>query len=369
MGLISKEVEVVLQGTNIKYYEELGYEIPRKRNKYGQVTIARGTKIKVKIEHLPLNSSCLVEICCDNCKEISTKKYSVYTKCSQEDGRYYCKKCAMKLYGASNRVKSALKNSKSIAQWIIDNNLDINEYWDFEKNTVDPWNITFSSKIKCWFICQEKDYHGSYEMACNDFGNGHRCPYCSNHKVHPKDSLGQYIIDNFGKEFFNKVWSIKNTIDAFTIKPNSVIECWWNCPDGKHEPYQRKCNHSCIRDFRCPKCYDRTGENSPCWNPDLTQEERVYGRKIDGYNDFVKNVFKRDNYTCKCCGNKNGGNLNAHHLNSYSDFKEQRTDINNGITLCELCHKEFHKAYGYKHNTEEQFNEWITDKIKNLKED
>ena len=90
MGLISKEVEVVLQGTNIKYYEELGYEIPRKRNKYGQVTIVRGTKIKVKIEHLPLNSSCLVEICCDNCKEISTKKYSVYTKCSQEDGRHYC---------------------------------------------------------------------------------------------------------------------------------------------------------------------------------------------------------------------------------------------------------------------------------------
>ena len=31
MGLISKEVEVVLNGSNIKYYESLGYEIPRRK--------------------------------------------------------------------------------------------------------------------------------------------------------------------------------------------------------------------------------------------------------------------------------------------------------------------------------------------------
>ena len=33
MGLLSTEVEVRLTGSNIKYYEDLGYEIPRYFNK------------------------------------------------------------------------------------------------------------------------------------------------------------------------------------------------------------------------------------------------------------------------------------------------------------------------------------------------
>ena len=40
------------------------------------------------------------------------------------------------------------------------------------------------------------------------------------------------------------------------------------------------------------------------------------------------------------------GTLNAHHLDSYHDHKELRYDINNGITLCKSCHREFHKYIG-----------------------
>lgn len=79
-------------------------------------------------------------------------------------------------------------------------------------------------------------------------------------------------------------------------------------------------------------------------------------------------LFERDGYICQCCGNKSGkGNpikLNAHHLNGYHWCKEERYDINNGVTLCEYCHDakyigSFHNIYGRKNNTREQFEEFL----------
>ena len=52
MGLISKEVEINICGGNYKHYEELGYHIPRSKNKWGRMGILQGTKIIVKVEDL-----------------------------------------------------------------------------------------------------------------------------------------------------------------------------------------------------------------------------------------------------------------------------------------------------------------------------
>ena len=49
-------------------------------------------------------------------------------------------------------------------------------------------------------------------------------------------------------------------------------------------------------------------------------------------------VFKRDNYTCRICG-EYGGKLNAHHSKSFSEYPKLRYRVKNGITLCEDCHK------------------------------
>ena len=34
-------------------------------------------------------------------------------------------------------------------------------------------------------------------------------------------------------------------------------------------------------------------------------------------------------------------------------------DENNGITLCEKCHNNFHSIYGKRHNTLQQLNEFL----------
>jgi hypothetical protein len=128
------------------------------------------------------------------------------------------------------------------------------------------------------------------------------------------------------------------------------------CPNQSHEPYNVKIS-SFLNGKRCHKCYFEMniGKNNPAYNPNLTDKERESYRFVQGYKYWRRNVFERDNYTCQICGDNSGGNLQAHHLNSYDQNKNKRTNINNGITLCKSCHQKFHSEYGYGGNTKEHF--------------
>ena len=122
-----------------------------------------------------------------------------------------------------------------------------------------------------------------------------------------------------------------------------------------------------LQGCKCPHCYKlgKFGEGNPRYNPNLTDEQRQanISRHSDlNYRRWIKDVFKRDNYICKCCG-KRGANLNAHHLDGYDNFIDKRLDIDNGITLCEKCHKNFHSIYGYGNNTKEQFEEFLNNNL------
>lgn len=118
------------------------------------------------------------------------------------------------------------------------------------------------------------------------------------------------------------------------------------------------CSRECYFKWRSENL---RGENNPSYKPNLTEEDREKRRNIQGYRDFVKGVFERDNYTCQKCGDNKGGNLVAHHLNGYHWCKDERVDVNNGITLCTTCHKLFHEIYSKKFNTKEQYEEWISE--------
>jgi len=64
---------------------------------------------------------------------------------------------------------------------------------------------------------------------------------------------------------------------------------------------------------------------------------------------------------CQKCFKK-GCHINAHHIEGYSENKELRINVENGITLCRICHKKFHNIYGRGRNTTEQYNEFIQDR-------
>jgi hypothetical protein len=125
---------------------------------------------------------------------------------------------------------------------------------------------------------------------------------------------------------------------------------------GKKRVYcSRDCKNTGVSIFQC-------GENNGNYNPNISDEERLGNRLYREYVSWRLAVYKRDSYTCVCCKDSKGGNLNAHHIDGYNWCVEKRTDVDNGVTLCETCHGEFHGIYGYGDNTHEQYNEWIRNK-------
>ena len=77
------------------------------------------------------------------------------------------------------------------------------------------------------------------------------------------------------------------------------------------------------------------------WKGGISSENHII-RNSDEARKWRKEVFERDKYICQNC-KKIGGILHAHHIKSFSEYKELRFDINNGITLCKVCHNNEHK--------------------------
>ena len=69
-------------------------------------------------------------------------------------------------------------------------------------------------------------------------------------------------------------------------------------------------------------------------------------------------VFARDNWTCQKYGIR-GGKLHPHHILNFAEYPELRFAIDNGMTLSEKAHKEFHRTYGTRNNTREQLEEFL----------
>lgn len=93
------------------------------------------------------------------------------------------------------------------------------------------------------------------------------------------------------------------------------------------------------------------------------------GRSSKEYKIFVENVLARDKCKCVICGST--VNPEVHHIKPYAKYKELRTDVNNGVTMCELHHSSlilgsFHQVYGNRNNTAEQLQQYIDNKREEL---
>ncbi len=99
MGVVDEYVEIKLSNKMIPYYKELGYDIPKSKEKYASNKVARGTSIIVKISDVSKGSHVPVHVICDNCGKEYTIPYKQYYM-ENRNGKVYCHSCANTLFNS-----------------------------------------------------------------------------------------------------------------------------------------------------------------------------------------------------------------------------------------------------------------------------
>lgn len=110
------------------------------------------------------------------------------------------------------------------------------------------------------------------------------------------------------------------------------------------------------------------GNKNPNWKGGVTHIKYLIYISSK-YQNWRKQIFTRDSYTCQECGDKTGGNLEAHHIKSFSRILKENNiktlddaiacaelwSSDNGKTLCTDCHKKT-ENYGRKLIIKQNYN-------------
>jgi hypothetical protein len=79
------------------------------------------------------------------------------------------------------------------------------------------------------------------------------------------------------------------------------------------------------------------GSKNPKWKGGISRGYKT-GYYSAEYKEWRMAVFIRDEFRCQGCG-KIGTYLTAHHIKSFAHYPKLRFVLENGVTLCEDCHK------------------------------
>lgn len=208
--------------------------------------------------------------------------------------------------------------------------------------------------------CKKCTYEKSkkHKISCSQCGNEFKS-HKKNQKFCSQSCEGKYRRDNALRKSENH-WNWQGGMVEYNCDfcDKKISQKYGQFSKYKYHYCSKKCNGKHAEQIERYK-----GENSASYNPNLSDEDRVKRRKTPESKKWTKEVFEKDDYTCVICGYKGKG-LIAHHLDGYNWCKDKRTDVNNGVTLCNSDHMEFHKMFGYGNNTKSQFESFFKYKRK-----
>jgi len=166
-------------------------------------------------------------------------------------------------------------------------------------------------------------------------------------KLKIKNSLEGNIPWNKGETGIYSEETLEKMSKSREGKCCGIDSCWFGVIGKNHPVYGR--HHTKEEKEKIRK--SKLGDKNPSWKGGIsTLRNKI--RNSDKYKKWRFDVYCRDDFTCQGCGDK-GKKLNAHHIKNFSKILqyyeittleeamlcEEFWDINNGITLCEKCHK------------------------------
>lgn len=175
-----------------------------------------------------------------------------------------------------------------------------------------------------------------------------RIRYCSTPCFHYQQAQ-KYIGTKFGRLSVESVEKVKSS-----WKANCRCKCGDTCQAAISDLKLGKIvscgcyNREVISERMKIVAKDFIGSRNPNWKGD---KRRVIDKRSDyGYKFWRKLVIRRDNEVCRVCGSIDS--LEAHHLINYASLgPDEKKAIGIGYTMCQKCHIEFHKTFGYRDNS------------------
>lgn len=276
---------------------------------------------KIKIDELPNNSHAKIEVVCPQCMKIRTTEYRQIIK----NNHHLCKKC----------VHLNLRNEMPI-------DLKFGKWTTISSSE-------FVGKTLCRCDCGTLRDVDNYSLI-----NGE------------SSSCGCDTSYNKDRRISVNVGDVYNRLMVVNLIGDFECECSCKCGGSIITKNTRLVNGlvkscGCLQKEIASNNISKINtffikENHPNWKGDISGDREVFMQTSE-YKAFRFEVYKRDDYECQKCGCNHS--LNAHHVIPYAENTELRTKVDNGITFCEECHREFHKIYGRKNIGQKEIDEYI----------
>ena len=136
--------------------------------------------------------------------------------------------------------------AKKPIKW-IDNMPELLSEWNYERNDVEPINISIWSKRKVWWKCKEGH---EWLSSMNNRQKKVGCPYCSG----KLPIVGLTDLETTNPELLKEWDYSKNIITPKEIKAGSGTKVWWKCSLG--HSWSASPNHR-TKGRGCPICANK----------------------------------------------------------------------------------------------------------------
>ena len=317
--LLTKQVEVLLHGDRIKYYENLGYEIPRVKNyNYNYYYVPRGSKIIVNVEDLAETSINEVELKCDNCGKVFKRTYHRYLLHHDNEFGDLCKSCS--------KIKR-------------------------EKTCIKKYGVTNPSYIE---DVKEKRKQTSLQR----FG-----VECSFQSEEIKDKIKKSLIDKYGVE------NISQSDEITKKKEETCLE---------HYGVRFSVQDETIKEKRKQTCLERYGVEHSFQSPEIRRKAALSYYKNGSQSvsrpqrklyNLLKTIYKNcelnyplESFCLDCMIEENGQKIDIEYDGQHwHKFKEEKDKQRN-----EVCFQNGYKVLRIKGNMDIPNKEQLTNAISEL---